>query len=117
MQRDIQTRPVSKRALWGGRIISWLPALFLLVDGVMKLFKPAPVVEATVKLGYPGGLVRLLLRFHFTQGLQLARCGGTEAVFGNSFNNRFDQSIPCRAMRALPLPFWCLTAAFGADID
>src|SRR5258705_12246933 len=33
--------------------MSWLPALFLLVDGIMKLFKPAPVVEATVKLGYP----------------------------------------------------------------
>jgi hypothetical protein len=27
--------------------------LFLLVDGAMKLIKPAPVVEATVKLGYP----------------------------------------------------------------
>lgn len=53
----IQTRPVSKRALWGGRIISWLPALFLLVDGVMKLFKPAPVVEATVKLGYPENII------------------------------------------------------------
>ena len=45
--------PVSKGKLWGGRIMSWLPALFLLVDGVMKLFKPAVVVEATVKLGYP----------------------------------------------------------------
>ena len=45
--------PVSKGKLWGGRIMSWLPALFLLVDGVMKLSKPAVVVEATVKLGYP----------------------------------------------------------------
>ena len=44
--------PVSKGKLWAGRIMSWLPALFLLVDGVMKLFKPAVVVEATVKLGY-----------------------------------------------------------------
>jgi hypothetical protein len=26
--------------------------LFLLLDGVGKLFKPAPVVEGTVKLGY-----------------------------------------------------------------
>ena len=30
-----------------------LPALFLLVDGVMKLIKPAIVVETTIKLGYP----------------------------------------------------------------
>ena len=43
---------VSKGRLWAGRIISGLSALFLLVDGGMKLFKPAPVVEATVRLGY-----------------------------------------------------------------
>ena len=42
----------SKLRLWAGRIISTLPALFLLIDGVMKLVKPAVVVEATVKLGY-----------------------------------------------------------------
>jgi len=44
---------VSKTNLWIGRIVSGLPALFLLVDGVMKLIKPAVVVEATVNLGYP----------------------------------------------------------------
>ena len=53
MQAHIQTAPVSKKRLWAGRIISALPALFLLMDGVMKLVKPAPVVEATVRLGYP----------------------------------------------------------------
>ncbi|MEP6569909.1 MAG: DoxX family protein [Acidobacteriota bacterium] len=37
--------------------MSWLPALFLLVDGVMKLFNPAPVVEATLKLGYPENVI------------------------------------------------------------
>ncbi len=45
--------PVAKKRLWAGRILSFLPALFLLLDGIMKLFKPAFVVEATVKLGYP----------------------------------------------------------------
>jgi hypothetical protein len=52
MESDTQTAPVSKKALWTGRIISALPALFLLLDGVMKLLKPAPVVDATVRLGY-----------------------------------------------------------------
>jgi hypothetical protein len=33
--------------------MSALPALFLLVDGGMKLIKPAVVVETTVRLGYP----------------------------------------------------------------
>ena len=52
MQSDTQTAPVSKKMLWAGRIISALPALSLLLDGIMKLVKPAPVVEATVQLGY-----------------------------------------------------------------
>lgn len=52
MQTDIQTAPASKAMLWTGYILSILPALFLLMDGAMKLVKPAPVVEATVKLGY-----------------------------------------------------------------
>jgi len=43
---------VSKKALWGGRVLSALPALFLLVDAVAKFLKPAPVVEGTLKLGY-----------------------------------------------------------------
>jgi hypothetical protein len=44
-------------ALWAGRIISWLIALFLLVDGVAKLFKPTPVIDATVKLGYAESVI------------------------------------------------------------
>ena len=47
------TTAVSKKALWAGRIVSALPVLFLLMDGIMKLIKPAPVVDATVKVGYP----------------------------------------------------------------
>jgi hypothetical protein len=50
---DPQPAPVSKAALWAGRILSAIPSLFLLLDGVMKLFKPAPVVEATARLEYP----------------------------------------------------------------
>jgi hypothetical protein len=57
MQSDTQTAPVSKKMLWTGRIIGALPALFLLLDGVMKLVKPAPVVEATVRLGYPESVI------------------------------------------------------------
>jgi hypothetical protein len=44
---------VSKANLWAGRIVSGLVAVFLLLDGGMKLAKPAFVVEATVRLGYP----------------------------------------------------------------
>ena len=57
MQSNTQTAPTSKKMLWTGRIISALPVLFLLMDGVMKLFKPRVVVEATVQLGYPESVI------------------------------------------------------------
>jgi DoxX-like family len=50
---EAQSASLSKVRLWTGRIMSALPALFLLVDGLGKLVKPAPVVEGTVQLGYP----------------------------------------------------------------
>jgi len=46
-------RATSKSMLWTGRVLSTLIVLFMLMDGVMKLFKPQVVVEATTKLGYP----------------------------------------------------------------
>ena len=49
---------VSRKTLWAGRVLSALPALFLLFDAVLKLVKPAPVVEATVALGYPESVIR-----------------------------------------------------------
>ena len=52
-QSDAQNAPFSKGRIWTGRVMSALPALFLLVDGVGKLVQPAPVVEGTVQLGYP----------------------------------------------------------------
>jgi len=52
MEPNSQTTSVSSKALWAGRIVSALPVLFLLMDGVMKLFKPAVVVDATLKVGY-----------------------------------------------------------------
>jgi hypothetical protein len=60
MQSDTQTAPVSKKMLWAGRILSAIPVLFLVFDGVAKLIKPASVVEATVRLGYPESIIPVL---------------------------------------------------------
>ena len=43
----------SKGAVWTGRILSTLAVLFMIMDGVMKLMKPAVVTESMAKLGYP----------------------------------------------------------------
>ncbi|HEY4354521.1 MAG TPA: DoxX family protein [Acidobacteriaceae bacterium] len=44
---------LSGKRVWTGRILTGLAGAFLLLDAVMKLFKPLPVVQATVHLGYP----------------------------------------------------------------
>ncbi len=51
-----QVAPGSKTMLWAGYIMSTLPVLMLLFSGVMKLMKPAPVVEGFAHLGYPESL-------------------------------------------------------------
>jgi hypothetical protein len=56
-ESNAQTASVSKGSLWAGRIMSALAALFLLMDAVMKLVKPAPVVEGTVQLGFPESVI------------------------------------------------------------
>jgi hypothetical protein len=57
MHSTRQSAPVSKTMLWAGWVMSALPA-FLFVDGVMKLMKPAIVVETTtVQLCYPASVI------------------------------------------------------------
>ncbi|NHN31864.1 DoxX family protein [Paenibacillus agricola] len=46
------TKIISKSRLWTARIMSGLAILFMLFDSILKLFKPAEVVEGTVVLGY-----------------------------------------------------------------
>ena len=60
MSTETAATVVSKKALWAGRIISALPVLMLLFSGVMKLLKPAPVVEEFSRLGYPERLAIVL---------------------------------------------------------
>lgn len=59
--RSVQTSAslpaISKARVWTGRILSALPVLFLLMDGIMKVMKPDFVVKATVELGYPEDVI------------------------------------------------------------
>ena len=48
-----QPAPASKKGLWAGRIVSALVVLFLLLDSVLHMIKPAPVAQAFAELGYP----------------------------------------------------------------
>jgi hypothetical protein len=45
------TRTISKGRLWTARVMSGIAILFMLLDSIMKLFKPAFVVDSTVSLG------------------------------------------------------------------
>jgi len=46
--------------LWAGRIISALPVLLLVFSAVMKLLKPAPVVQGFARYGYPESQILLI---------------------------------------------------------
>lgn len=54
---NISVGSETNKATWAGRVISGLPVLFLLMDGIMKLFKPEIVVKSTVELGYPESVI------------------------------------------------------------
>lgn len=57
MRATLETTRPSPGMLWTGRILGGLPTLFMLVNGMVTLVKPAPVVEATVKLGYDESVI------------------------------------------------------------
>jgi hypothetical protein len=53
MESSAEVVTGSKGMLWTGRVVSGLVGLLFLFDAVGHLMKPAPVVEAFVRLGYP----------------------------------------------------------------
>jgi len=57
MQTITGAPAISKGRLWTGRVLSGLVILFLLLDGVMKFMKPAPVIQACSQLGWPDGSI------------------------------------------------------------
>jgi hypothetical protein len=68
--------------VWTGRAMSALPTLFLIVDGAMKLAKPAVVVETTVQLGYPESVIVWL-------GIVLLLCTAITSCRGPRCSVRF----------------------------
>ena len=57
----------SRRRVWAGRVISWLAVLFLLFDSAGKLLQVQPVIDGTIRLGYPRDIV-------FSLGVILLAC-------------------------------------------
>jgi hypothetical protein len=60
-------KAMPNKPLWTGRVLSGAAVLFLLMDGAMKLAKPAVVVQATRQLGYPDSAIAAI-------GLLLLTC-------------------------------------------
>ena len=52
-EKTLNEQTTSPKQTWAGRIVSGLVVLFMVMDGTMKLFKPAVVLEANARLGYP----------------------------------------------------------------
>jgi hypothetical protein len=51
MPTELQPSSISPAMLWTGRVITTLVILFLVFDGVTKVIKVGPVMEACEKLG------------------------------------------------------------------
>ena len=47
----------SKAAVWTGRVLGGLAAAFLVFDSIGKLLRVQPVIDGTVGLGYPVGVI------------------------------------------------------------
>jgi hypothetical protein len=57
MKSNTELGPLSKKALWAGRVVSALPVLLLLFSGILKLIKPPAVVQSFAHYGYPETLI------------------------------------------------------------
>jgi len=55
MQSAALVNHSTRATSWTGRALSTVAALFMVFDGVIHVLKPAPVVEAFARLGYPLG--------------------------------------------------------------
>lgn len=60
MDTIAQAEPVSKAAIWSGRIISAIPVLMLFFSAGMKLSGSDQVIEGFAQFGYPRSLIRPL---------------------------------------------------------
>lgn len=50
---DFQSRPISKKRVWTGRVVSGIAVAFLLFDAVTKVLELPFVVKASTQLGLP----------------------------------------------------------------
>jgi hypothetical protein len=80
MDSAMQSAPISKGALWTGRILSAIPVLLLLTSATAKLLRPPPVLQGFAQLGYSESIILKLaiMEIAFTAVYLIPRT----AVFG-----------------------------------
>ena len=57
VKADVGAASASNATLWTGRFLTVLSVLFLVFDGVAKVMKVAPVMEASARLEIPGHVI------------------------------------------------------------
>lgn len=53
MVESLAPAPLSKGAIWTGRVLTALMVVFLLFDGIVKFMMIQPVIDTFGQLGYP----------------------------------------------------------------
>ncbi len=64
------TAPDSMALVWTGRVLSALPALFMLLGIVMSIVKPEMIKEGTIKYGYSEHSMRTLIYVELVCGIR-----------------------------------------------
>jgi hypothetical protein len=54
---ELREASASRPTLWAGRLLTALPVLFLLFDGLAKVAKAGPVLEASARLEVPESVI------------------------------------------------------------
>ena len=65
MSEESNAAPVSKGALWAGRVMSAIPVAAGLMGGVMAILRPDGAVEGFTAYGYSEGLFPILSGIEF----------------------------------------------------
>jgi hypothetical protein len=57
METASHSAPISRARFWTGWVLTVVPGAFLLLGGIMNLFKPPFVVQGTVESGYSENVI------------------------------------------------------------
>ncbi|WP_263411057.1 DoxX family protein [Terriglobus tenax] len=108
------TEGTSKAALWTGRILVWIPSLFILSGGINSLRHAQMVVEGLKQFGFPESLLPFMGTVALLGGL-MALIPATEVVGGILLTAYLGAAAMAHILAHQPMQ-WLAPTAFGIAV-